>query len=110
MIFRAYQTLSEFNRSGISNTFRYVADTVPIFMPMLLFTFFIVAAMGIFFARGRASGEGDIISALAAASYTTLILAVVASLIPNLITLSTLLVVVSVAIICTFLLLVTERR
>lgn len=110
MIFQAFQTLSEFNKTGIHNTFLYVADTVPEFIPMLLFTFFVITTLGVFFAQGRRSPDADIISSLAAASYATVIVAVVASLIPNLIDLRILLVTVSVSIICTFVLLITSRR
>ena len=36
MIYQIYQTLGEFNGTGVSGIFAYVANTVPIFIPMLL--------------------------------------------------------------------------
>jgi len=93
-----YETLSDVNTSaGIHTLAIYVADTVPIFMPLALFSFFIIAFLGSYFASVRITNRGDLPASFAAAGFITAILATLMSLIP-LISLPTMAITYGVAI------------
>ncbi len=94
-----WKTLDDVNTSeGVHTIATYVADTVPIFMPMILFAIFIIAGLGSFFASIRVTGRGDFPASFAAAGFLTAIVATFMSLIP-LINLATLSLTYAIAIV-----------
>ena len=106
----AYQTLDEFNvTAGGYRILLYVADTVPIFFPMVLFTIFMVIMMGTYFARKRMVGTSSFITSMAVAGYITTIISFIMMLIPNLVNGLTVAVCLVVSIISTILLLTQNR-
>ncbi len=85
MIFKTFQTFSEFNKTGLDNTFLYVAATSNIFIPLVLFGFFVIILIGSFYSARRMGGEGDFPASFAVAGFTTFLVALVMTLIDGLI-------------------------
>lgn len=111
MIIQAYQTFTEFNQTGISALFRYPAqlDLVEaIFIPFFLITVFAITLLASYFSQLRLRGKGDFISSFAGASYFVAIIAIIMSLIGEMINLTTLIVTLSVSVVATILLLVSK--
>ena len=107
----AYQTLTEFNATaGMFRVFLYVANVVPIFIPMVLFTFFTIVTLGVYFSQKRLSGYSNIFVGFAVAGYATFAVAFVMRLIPNLINEFTFIITIVVAVLCTLMLLVSNRE
>jgi len=106
-----YQTINEFGNTseGIQVLFLYVASIVPIFIPLLLFSFFIIMALGSYFAQIRLRGRGNFVASAAVASYITAIIAIFMTLQPGLIDTFTLSVTIIVAILTTFWLFVSKE-
>ena len=76
MIIHAYKTLDEVNTTeGVYTIFQYVSNEVPIFSPMILFAFFIIACLGSYYASIRNSGRGNLSASFAVAGFLTSILA-----------------------------------
>lgn len=80
----AYETIGNFNGTGLTGLFQYVSGVVPIFIPMLLFTFFVIVSVGSYMGQIRIFGRGSFSQSFAVASYVTTIAAFVISLIPGL--------------------------
>ena len=73
----SYTTLNEFNQTGIEGLFRYTAEIVPIFFPLVLFAFFIVIMLGTSLLSTRRNfGES-----FAIAGFVTFIVSIVMSMI-----------------------------
>lgn len=105
----AYDTITDVNMSqGLDQLFYYVADVVPIFIPLVLFAFFTIICLGSFFAQKRFSGRGDFFSSFAVAGYVTTVLAFLFSMIPDLVNPFTIAVCVVISIIGTLLLFVSR--
>ncbi len=106
-----YQTLQEFGNTseGIHIMFLYAAATVPIFIPLMLFSFFIVMALGSYFAQIRIRGRGNFIASMAVASYITAITAIFMTLQPGLIDMLTLSVTIMVAVLSTLWLFISKE-
>lgn len=99
IIFNTYQTIDEINTSeGIHTLVAYSSSTVPIFIPLVLFSFFIVSLLGSFYIQKRAKGYGDFPSSFAISGFITSILAILFSFIPNLISTGTIVVCVGITI------------
>ena len=109
MIYQAYQTLTEFNQTGAAQFLSYPAAVVPIFIPMLLFTLYIIVLLGTYFSSKRLTGRGDFFASLAAAGLFTVVLAIIMSLMEGLVNIVTLSVCVVVAVIGAILLLISKR-
>jgi len=105
-----YQTISDYNVSSPEQILSYVATTVDIFIPMMLFSLFIITLLGTYFAQQRIQGRGKFASSFAVAGYFTLIIAFFLSLIPNVINTLELVVTFIVAIVGTAMLLFSEDR
>jgi len=71
-----YETLEQFNKTGADNLLVYVNHTWSGFIPLTLFVFFLIIAMGTFFSMKRTTGRGHLPSSFASASFTTLVLAI----------------------------------
>ncbi len=104
MLFKAYQTLTEYNQTGLQAPITYVATVVPLFIPLTLFVFFMIIALSTYFSRTRFTGRSNIFESAAVAGYATTILAFSMTLLPNLINTLTLVVCVVVSIVFTILL------
>ena len=106
----AFQTFEDFNRTGLDGMFAYTAETVPIFIPFMLFTIYFIVAFSSYYAQIRSTGRGNFFSSLAVAGWITAILTFVLSITPDLISGPTMVIVFGVAIVSTALLLFQERR
>lgn len=86
MIFNIWQTFNQFNKTGLDGMLTYVAHVEPIFIPMVLFGFFIIVLVGSFYSSKRLSmGGGDFSVAFAVAGFTTFLVSLVMTLIDGLI-------------------------
>lgn len=95
-----YKTISDVNTSaGVHTLFTYVADIVPIFIPLLLGSFFMIGFLGTYFAQKRLTGSGDVPAAFASWTFITLILVLLMSLIENLVTPIVLTISLSLAVV-----------
>ncbi len=83
----AYQTLDAVNTSqGIHMVFVYVNDiTSGLFSRLLLFSFFLILAIGSYFAQKRSTGKGDLPSSFAIAGFLTSTAAIIMSFVDGLI-------------------------
>ena len=105
-----YQTIGEFNvTSGTDRIFLYVADVVPIFTPMMMFSIFIITLLGTYFIQRRLSGQANFASSFAVAGYFTLVIAFFLTLLEGMVNALTLSVCVIVAIIGTAWLLLSNE-
>lgn len=101
----AYQTFAEYNQTGLAGLFTYPASILPIFIPLILFGLFCIVFMSSFFAQKRAATKGAFLNSFAASSYFVFVVAIVMSLVDNLINLQTLVVTLVISIVATLLLL-----
>ncbi len=83
--------------TGLDKLFVYVANQVPTFIPMMLFSLFMIIFLGGFFAQQRRTGTGDIAQWFSIAGWLTAISALLMFLIPDLINLPTVLITFGVA-------------
>ena len=96
---------------GLQTMFAYANDlTGGIFVPGLIFMFFCVIALGSFFSKLRLTGDGDMLGSLAASSFATTGLTVILTIGSGLVNLYTLVIVISVTIMFTWLLIFREDR
>lgn len=106
----ALQTIQEFNVTTLDGLFIYVMTISPVFVPIMLFSIFMVVALGTFFSQQRLTGRGDFAASFATAGwFVTIISAGILSLVSNLVNVTTLVVCVSVSIIGTIILLYSDR-
>lgn len=96
----AFETLGDVNTSeGLHTIFVYANDvTGGMFINMLLFTLFVVTAMGHYYARERIGGGGDFAVSFAIAGYFVAGAAMLMLMIPELIGLTTVTISIGVAI------------
>lgn len=106
-----WATLDSVNTSeGMHTIFTYTAGVVPIFIPLSLFAFFVIATIGSYYASVRLNNSGDFPASFAAGGFLTAILAVTMSLIPGLVNLLTLVVTFGVAILGVLWLFFSKQR
>ena len=101
---------TEFNGTNgtITDMFTYSAGVVPIFVPFVLFGFFIIALLSSYVSSMYRTGKGNFPGSFAVASWLTMILSIVFSLIPNFIRTGTVVVCVGLAILGTIILYVSK--
>ena len=104
-----YETISEFNQTGIEGIFNYVAEVVPIFFPMVLFAIFVIIMMGTYFSQKRLGGRSNFISSFAVAGIITSIVSFVMSIVGGLVDSFVVVICFVVAIIGVILLIFTEK-
>jgi len=105
----AYPTLADYNTTtGIPAIFQYVSEVVPIFTPMLLLSFFVIAMLGSYFSQRRTTGRGNFKASFAVAGYLTVLVAFLLTLLPGVMDIITLSVTIAVAVLGTILLLTTQ--
>lgn len=109
MINQAWQTFEDFNRTDVAGLFVYSAEIVPIFTPMLLFALFTIVLLATYFSQRRTTGRGDFFASFSVAGYFTVVVAFLMSLVDGLIDITTLSIVVVIAIIGTILLLISKK-
>lgn len=74
-IYMAYQTLADKNLTDPADLLTYADDiTGGIFVPLILFAFFVVICVGGLFAQQRSSGRSDFATWFTVASFLTTIL------------------------------------
>ena len=76
MIFRTWETLEDFNASGVDGLFLFVANTWAGFVPLVLFGFFTIIALSTFFSQVRIKGRGHLPSSFAVSGFATTVLAI----------------------------------
>lgn len=97
-----YPEISTINNSGLEGIFVYVNEvTSGLFSSMLLFTLFMIVAMGTYFSAQRTTGDGDFVASFAVAGYITTGAAFIMLLIPGLMTVPTALLALTVSVIGT---------
>ncbi len=102
MIFQLYQTFEQFNNTqGLAGVFVYATTVVPAFTPLLLFTFFVILMFGSYIVPKNLTGKGDFAASFAVAGYVTTILALLMSLVDNLINIQTIIAFIVVAVLGT---------
>jgi len=110
----AYTTLQEYidatNRTGLDGIIVYVADTFPIFIPLMLASLFVIVALSTYFSRQRLAGEGDLWSSLAVAGWLITVVAFIMTLVEGLINTFTVVICLVVSVICTMMLLVSKDK
>lgn len=84
---------------GADRIFVYVAQQVPIFIPLVLFALFMIVLLGGFFAQKRSEGKGDMPQWFAIAGYITTIAAMLMLLVDNLVNLTTVIITISVSLV-----------
>lgn len=75
----AYQTIQEFNATGLDNIVVYVANTVPIFIPALLIIIWISVTLMIYYGT-RKFGTGDFFVAAAASGFLAFVIGTIMTL------------------------------
>ena len=106
----AYQTFAEWNKTGLDQMFAYAADTVPLFIPLFLFSFFIIITLASYFSSKRLSNDGDLAASFAVAGFSTVIIALVMSLIPGLIPTTYVVITIAVTVLGILFLFFSKRR
>lgn len=95
----AFETFNEFNKTGLDQLFVYSAKIVPSFIPLMLFSLFIITFFATFFTKQRLTGRGDAPSSFAASSFLITIIAVLMMLVDNLISTQTVVICFAVSLI-----------
>ena len=109
MIFQTYQTFQEFNETGLVGLLTYPAEVVSIFIPMFLFSVFVIVMLAVYFGKKRTTGRGDFPVAFAVGGYVTTILTFILGTIKGLVNIYIMTVVVAVTIIATLVLVISKR-
>jgi len=105
----AYQTYADWNKSGLDEMFLYVADVVDPFVPIMLFSLFMITLLASYFSSKR-FGDGDFAASFAVAGFLTFIVAIIMSLIPGMIQTMFVVITLVVAIIGILFLFFSKRR
>ena len=106
----AFQTFQEFNQTDLTGLFVYPASVWSGFIPLVLFSLYIIVLMSTFFTQKRLTGREDFFASMAVAGFFTAIVAIIMGLIDNLIDPLTLTTTVIIAIIGVILLFFTKDR
>ena len=75
-----YQTLQDFNATGMDDVIVYVAQTVPLFVPFMLLIIYLIFTLGTYFGSRKFTGKGDIFASLTVAGFVTTALCVLMSI------------------------------
>ena len=114
MIYKAFQTLTEYinttGRTGLDGTLVYVATVEPLFPKLMLFGFFLIGFLGSMFSQWRLRNKVEFPGSFFAGAFSTLIVAVLMSLIEGLISLQTLIITIVITIIAFVWLLIAKDR
>lgn len=110
MIYQTYQTIQEFNQTGIDNVLLYVALVEPSFVPLFLFCFFLLITLGTYFGTKRFSGSADFFASCGVGGLITTIVAVMMTLKEGLINGYTLVTCFAITILFIILLFFSRER
>lgn len=105
----AYQTIDQANVTSLTGIFTYSAGIVPILPSLILFAIFLVTVLGSFFAQRRQLGTGNFAASFAVGGFVTMVVAIMLSLIPGFINLTTLVVTIAITILGFIWLIFSER-
>ncbi len=109
----AYQTLDNFSAAtetqGLGMILIYVANIVPLFIPLVLFALFVITGVGSFMFQEKFKGRGDIPSSFAAASVLVALTSFMFTLIDGLINLTTVIICFVVAVIAVIFLFISKE-
>jgi len=113
-----WQTMADMGLTGLSGLFIYCANVWPGFTPVFLFSLFMIALLGSYFAGKRIEGDGNIMGALFISSFFITVIATILTLMKQtvgaitykMIDGITLGVVIAVFIISTILLLISRNN
>lgn len=106
----AYTTYAEWNQTGLDQLFVYVSNVFPIFIPMMLFSVFMITLLASYFSSKRLSADGDFAASFASAGFLTFIVALVMTLIPGLIQTYFVVIALVIAIVGVLFLYFSKRR
>ena len=101
-----YQTLNDFNGTGVEGLFQYTSEIVPIFFPLVLLGFFLVVLMSVYLKSERR----DFISAFAVASILTSIVSFLIGMIPGVLPSIVVIICFVISIIAVILLFTNQRE
>jgi len=107
-----YPTLDQRNTSeGIQVLFSYANDvTNGLMIKMVLVSFFLIVTFASYYSVKRTSNKDDMPVSVAVGSFLTSILAILFSLIPDMISRATLIITINISIICVAWLFVNRSR
>jgi len=108
----AYPTLDQRNTSeGIQVLFSYANDITNGYMIIVvLLSFFLIVTLASYYSVKRTSNKDDLPPSVAVGSFLTSILAILFSLIPDMISRPTLIITINITIICVAWLFVNRSR
>ena len=107
----AYVEINSTATESIADLMVYTGGIFPGFWPLVLVGFWLILALGAYFSQQRlGAGSGDFISSAAVASFATLVVTFILSLIPGLISLYVMGIVLMVTIITAWMLLSSENK
>lgn len=109
-MFYAWNTLNEFNGSGVTQFFTYPASIWSGFIPLVLLALFSIVMMSSFFSQKRLTGKGDFYASFAVAGFFIAVVSSVMMLVDGLINLQTVVICIAIAIIATILLLTSKDK
>lgn len=102
ILFKAFQTISDYNTTKGPHVVLLQAPndmSSGIFVPLLLFSLFMITSMGTYFSSKRLFGKGDFVASFCVAGFLTAIVAIIMTAMPNVINTYTVVVAIAVAII-----------
>lgn len=85
-LFQAYQTYSEFNKTGADNLLVYVASNNSLFVPLILFAFGFIVTLSVYYGQIKNANRTDPLAAMMTGSFMTSLLALLMTLKDGLIT------------------------
>lgn len=73
----AYQNISSMNITGLDSILVYVANEIPIFIPALLISTWLMLSLLIYFGTRKFAGQGDFFAGMAASGFLVAVLGTV---------------------------------
>lgn len=99
MIYQAWKTFQEYNKTDLVGIMTYPASVWYGFIPLLLFSLFVIVLLSTYFSQRRLTGSGDFFSSFAVSGFFTAIIAITMTMVEGLIDNNTLVIAVVIAII-----------
>jgi len=92
-----YQTIQEYNATGLDGIFVYLANAVPLFIPMMLAAIFFLITLSVYFGTKK-YGTGDFFAAATAGGLVTSIIATIMTFTAGMVNLPVLMICIAVTI------------
>jgi hypothetical protein len=106
----AYQTISNYNITGMDDIFVYLANEISVFIPFLLLGIYLTVSLSIYYGTRRFQGQADFFVAFATAGFFTSIVGIVMSLTFGIINNFSLILILFLTVISIVLLLMKRNR